>query len=164
MKAIRNNRPGIYDAGGMIRLLPGINKLDTAEKEEAWEKAKKNDVVLARLKSSARFPGGELQEIELAKKPKVKPPKVEEVPGTKDDDDSVEEVPEASIVAEPEEPAVTAEVEEVPEASIVGLSRKEALSVIGETDDSELLLKFMEQTKDPVVKKAIKTNLSENEE
>ena len=148
MKAIRNNRPGIYDAGGMIRLLPGINKLDTTEKEEAWEKAKKNDVVLARLKSSARFPGGELQEIELAKKPKVKPPKV----------------PEVSIVAEPEEPVVTAEVEEVPEASIVGLSRKEAISVIGETDDSDLLLKFMEQTKDPVVKKAIKTNLSENEE
>jgi hypothetical protein len=64
MKIVRNNRPGLYDAGGCIILLPGENPLDTPEKETDWKKAKKNEVVAARLKPSDRFPGGELNEFE----------------------------------------------------------------------------------------------------
>jgi len=64
MNAVRNNRPGVYNAGGLITLMPGLNKIDSPEKVEAWDKAKKIEAVALRLEPSSLYPQGELQEVD----------------------------------------------------------------------------------------------------
>lgn len=62
---IRNNRKGIFDACG-LKLMPGLNPLDTEEKVALWKKAKETEVIQNLLEPTDDFPGAMLQEIVLS--------------------------------------------------------------------------------------------------
>jgi len=65
MRMIRNNRKGVFDACG-LRLMPGLNPLDTEEKIKRWRTAKETKVIQTLLEPTNDFPMCMLQEVTVS--------------------------------------------------------------------------------------------------
>jgi len=148
--AIRNNRPGLYDAGGFITLLPGVNRINTPALQTAWEKAKKNPVVAARLHPSHAFPGGELRELTAQAAGNEAQTVIPRLPE-----------PVKKIVIEPQANDGKIKAANIEAADFDGLKRQEKLSAVATCADIDRLQEWHGAIRDNTVKSAIDGRIAE---
>ena len=134
---IRNNRPGLYDAGGHIKLLPGVNLLNTPKLKAAWERAKKNPVVASRLRPNETYPGGELKELKVKAAGDDEQTSIPLLVDT-DTDTEVPKTTESGNLHESD--------------SLDGLKRPEKLALVASCEDVALLESWHAQETDTTVK------------